>query len=166
MTRILAIDPGSTESGWVVIDAYTRQPLRFGKTTNDLLLAELRRGEILSDVRHVAVERIASYGMAVGAEVFDTCMVIGRLQEALRHCAPRLVYRREVKLHHCASPKANDSNITQALVDRFAYGQPNRGKGTKKQPGWFYGFAKDVWQAYAIAVLVADDEGYERKATA
>lgn len=160
MTRILAIDPGSTESGWVVIDAGTREPLRFGKTTNDLLLGELRHGAILSDVRHVAVEMVASYGMAVGAEVFDTCVWVGKYAEALRHHEPRLVYRREVKLHHCGQPRANDSNITQALVDRFAYGQPNRGKGTKKAPGWFYGFKADVWQAYAIAVLVADEYGY------
>jgi hypothetical protein len=68
----------------------------------------------------------------------------------------RLVYRRDVKLHHCQSAKAKDANITQALIDRFAYGQPNRGKGTKSEPGWFHGFAADIWQAYALAVFSAD----------
>ena len=39
---------------------------------------------------------------------------------------------------------------------RFAHGQPNHGKGTKAQPGWFYGFHADIWQAYALAVYAAD----------
>jgi hypothetical protein len=69
---------------------------------------------------------------------------------------PELVYRRDVKLHHCHSAKAKDANITQALIDRFAPGVPNRGKGTKAEPGWFYGFKADIWAAYALAVYVAD----------
>jgi hypothetical protein len=59
-------------------------------------------------------------------------------------------------MHHCHVSSAKDSNITQALIDRFAMGRPNRGKGTKAEPGWFYGFRKDIWQAYALGVLEAD----------
>ena len=107
------------------------------------------------------LEMIASYGMAVGKEVFETCVWIGRLlqvheENRVFHPA-HLVYRRDVKLHHCHSAKAKDANITQALIDRFASGQPNRGKGTKARPGWFYGFAADIWQAYALAVLASDN---------
>jgi hypothetical protein len=61
-------------------------------------------------------------------------------------------------LHHCHSAKAKDSNIRQALADRFAPGEPNYGKGTKANQGWFYGFSADVWQAYALAVYAADQE--------
>lgn len=32
----------------------------------------------------------------------------------------------------------------------------NHGKGTKANPGWFYGFRADVWQAHALAVYAAD----------
>jgi hypothetical protein len=67
-----------------------------------------------------------------------------------------LVYRADVKLHHCHSSKAKDSNITQALIDRFASGVPNHGKGSKAAPGWFYGFKADIWAAYALAVYTAD----------
>jgi hypothetical protein len=103
---------------------------------------------------------VASYGMAVGADVFETCVWIGRFFESLVDCGtrPELVKRHPVKLHHCHDSRAKDSNITQALVDRFASGQPNRGKGTKAAPGWFHGFVTDIWQAYALAVYAADVE--------
>lgn len=155
-TRLLAIDPGNTESGWVIIDPTTCKPIEFGKTPNDELLEMLQLAPIVAD--HIVIEMIASYGMAVGAEVFDTCVWIGRFYETV--LAPRttveLIKRHPVKLHHCHTSKAKDANVTQALVDRFAPGQPNHGKGTKAEPGWFYGFRADIWQAYALAVYAAD----------
>ena len=162
MTRVLAIDPGNTESAYVVIDQSTCRPLVIGKVPNDALIGELRNG--LAWAEHIAIEMVASYGMAVGADVFETCVWIGRFQERIAASGPTganatLVKRNPVKVHHCHSSKAKDSNITQALIDRFASGEPNRGKGTKAQPGWFYGFAADVWQAYALAVYVADTTG-------
>lgn len=153
MTTILAIDPGNTESGWVLIDGETCEPVQFGKTANDELRRTLRAEELFAD--SLAIEMVASYGMAVGKEVFETCVWIGRFSEC-HDTEPQLVYRRDIKLHHCHSAKAKDSNITQALVDRFATGAPNHGKGTKTAPGWFYGFRADIWQAYALAVYVAD----------
>lgn len=160
MTRILAIDPGSTESGWCVIDAETRQPLHHGKHGNEMLTGLVRNGSSIGDPDTLVIEMIASYGMAVGKEVFETCVWIGRFLEAAED-NPWLFrrsreFRREVKLHHCMSAKAKDTNIRQALVDRFAPGEPNHGKGTKAEPGWFHGFAADVWAAYALAVMVAD----------
>jgi len=96
--------------------------------------------------------------MPVGAEIFETCVWIGRFFQlfALKGIDPDLVYRADVKLHHCHTSKAKDSNITQALIDRFAPGVPNHGKGTKANPGWFDGFKADIWAAYALAVLTAD----------
>ena len=50
--------------------------------------------------------------------------------------------------------------MKQALIDRFAPGVPNGGKGIVnkkvKQPGWFYGFKGDIWQAYAVGVTYYD----------
>lgn len=154
---ILAIDPGNTLSGYALIEPGTCRPLDIGKVPNVEVLELIRP----TSYDHLSIEMIASYGMAVGKEVFDTCVWIGRFVQ--RHedrvaefASHSLVYRREVKLHHCNSAKAKDANITQALIDRFAYGQPNRGKGTKNNPGWFYGFAADIWQAYALAVHTND----------
>ncbi|MCR6649745.1 MAG: hypothetical protein NVV70_17000 [Cellulomonas sp.] len=154
--RILAIDPGNRESGWVVLDGATHRPLEFGKTPNTQLLADVHARAVRFDV--AVVEMVASYGMAVGAEVFETCVWIGRFVEAIaaQGVVAELVKRQPVKLHHCHSPRANDSNVRQALVDRFAYGERNFGKGTKAAPGWFFGFGADVWQAYALGVYAAD----------
>ena len=172
--RVLAIDPGNTDSGYALIDGDTCQPIEVGKIPNEQLLTALldwcigASSDYINDpdtagkpeFDHIAIEMVASYGMAVGKEVFETCVWIGRyaqLADVYATAVPcDLVYRRDVKLHHCGSVKAKDSNIAQALVDRFAPGQPNRGKGTKAAPGWFHGFAADMWQAYALAVLVAD----------
>ena len=168
MSRLLAIDPGSTESGWVVIDTDTLEPLEFGRTDNEALRAGIFSSSVtVPDFDAAFVEMVASYGMAVGKDVFQTCVWIGMFSTTIeRRCGklPTLVYRQPVKLHHCHSAKAKDSNIRQALVDRFAPGQPNYGKGTKAQPGWFYGFSADVWQAYALAVYAADTQ-HEREET-
>lgn len=153
--KILAIDPGNEYTGYVVVDADTRRPLRFDKTENSVLREQIVAGQF-DDVDRVFIEMIASYGLAVGAEVFHTCVWIGRFVELLDHKPIKLVPRQAVKLHHCHSPSAKDANISRALKDRFAAGVPNHGKGSKSQPGWFYGFKADVWQAYAIGVYAAD----------
>lgn len=49
-----------------------------------------------------------------------------------------------------------DSQIIKHLVDKFAPGEQNNGKGTKNSPGWFYGFKGDIWQAYALGIAYDD----------
>lgn len=151
--RILAIDPGNVESAYVTIGADYR-PIEFDKLRNDELLDRL----LFEPADLAAIEMVASYGMAVGADVFETCVWTGRFYQALasRALEPSLIKRLPVKTHHCHSAKATDTNIRQALVDRFALGQLNHGKGTKREPGWFYGFHSDVWAAYALAVYAVD----------
>ena len=159
--KILAIDPGTTESGCVVVEHDGHEiskVLRGEKIANELLLAQLPHYVGSCDI---AVEMVASYGMAVGREVFETCVWIGRFMQAAGSLRPAdversRIYRTDEKSTLCHSQKAKDSNIVQALVDRYAYGQPNFGKGTKRAPGFFYGFKKDTWQAMAVAVTYFD----------
>ncbi len=154
MSTLLAVDPGNAESAYCLIDATNRAPLEFAKVRNDWLLGYLTA----TSADSAAIEMVASYGMAVGADVFETCVWTGRFAQVLTDhgIEPQLVKRLPVKLHHCHSAKATDSNIRQALVDRFALGEPNHGKGTKTNPGFFFGFHSDIWAAYALAVYAAD----------
>lgn len=159
--KILAIDPGNVRSGYVLAEyeeAEIRRVLRVGKVENSEMM------QITSEVAEsaetdFAIEMIAGMGMAVGAEVFDTCVWIGRFWErALTRNFRRMeyIYRREEKLCLCGSQRAKDGNIRQALADRYAPGQPNFGKGTKKQPGFFFGFSADMWAAMAVAATYYD----------
>lgn len=156
LKKILAIDPGNTESGYVVVEHDGQKILRVlhkGKVDNETLLKRVLETPKYWDV---AIEMIASYGMAVGAEVFDTCVWIGRFEQAAQGHRIERIFRRDEKIYLCGNLSAKDSNIAQALVDRFAYGEPNRGKGTKKNPGFFHGFSKDMWAAMAVATTYFD----------
>lgn len=150
---ILAIDPGCTESAFVILDEDLR-PMLFAKLPNDELLDELINDRFYYD--HFAIEMVASYGMAVGKEVFETCVWLGRFIQAGGGAYFKYIYRKDEKMNLCHSMKANDASIKQALVDRFAYGVPNMGKGKKDSPGWFYGVSKDVWAAIAVGVTYHD----------
>ena len=156
MNSIIAIDPGSEESAFVLMDRRTCHAEEFGKVPNEELRDYLRK--IRHKTADMAIEMIASYGMPVGREVFDTCVWIGRFLEAWESLGgtAALVYRKDEKMQICGSPRANDATIRQALIDRYAYNVPNKGKGTKSDPGWFYGFKADIWQAYAVGVTYLD----------
>lgn len=151
---LLAIDPGNLESGVVIMDTETFEPKYKAKIANE-------NAEIVcrdAFVQEAVIEMVASYGMPVGETVFETCVAIGRFEQILeaRGIPVRRIKRKDVKMNLCGRATAKDSNIAQALVDRFAPGERNHGKGTKKEPGFFYGFKADIWQAYALGVTYID----------
>lgn len=154
--RLLAIDPGNAYSAYVVLDECLN-PQRHAKVENEDFIQRVIPELLASGISDLAIEMIASYGMAVGKSVFDTCVYIGRLKEACKSVKrQRYIYRMEEKVNLCHDSRAKDANIRVALVDRFAYGIPNGGKGTKKDPGFFYGFAADQWAAMAVGVTYYD----------
>ena len=155
---ILAIDPGTFESAYVIMGEDLK-PIEFGKVENKKLLTLIQNiKDKPYQVDHLAMEMVASYGMGVGKEVFETCVWIGRFLQEAHNRIPNLqrIYRKEVKMNLCHTMRAKDSNVIQALIDRFAYGVPNKGKGYKKNPGWFFDFKGDIWQAYAVGVTYYD----------
>lgn len=161
METIFAIDPGNIQSGYAVIEMPNFHLASFGKVDNGELIRLL---ELYNNKPHNApmfvFEKIASYGMPVGAEVFDTCIWIGRFVQAVKDCKKDFVFRKDEKITLCGSMRAKDSNIRQALIDRYAKHDFKNGKGTKKNPDTFYGVSKDVWAAIAVGVTY-----YERKGT-
>lgn len=153
--HILALDPGTTQTAWVHL--VRGIPLSHGKWPNEDVLAKLKASPLGDEL--LAVEMIASYGMPVGAEVFETCVWIGRFLQAYDGPATR-VFRREVKLHLCASPRANDASIRQAILDRF--GGKEAAVGRKATPGPLYGIKADVWAALAVGLTIWDRYGVEK----
>lgn len=148
---ILAIDPGNIESAYCIIEKETYKPLEFGKIENNEMLNKIA---IFKDIDCIVIEKVASYGMAVGQTVFDTCEWYGRFIQKYADSNDNFkiayIYRKEEKINLCGNMKAKDSNIRQALIDRFGI------VGIKKNPGWFYGFKKDIWSAYAVGVTYLD----------
>ena len=144
---ILAIDPGNKQSGWCLFDG--QRVHDSGVLDNDEMLGRV----LLNRDKRLAIEMIASYGMPVGREVFDTCVWIGRFIQAHGGDA-QLVYRKDVKMHLCGTMKAKDGNIRQAIIDLFP--ATGGGKipqiGIKSQKGPLYGVSSHAWPALAVAI--------------
>ena len=147
---ILAIDPGNIESAYVLMDKNLK-PVEFGKIPNEEMLSIVNTYNVLQTVDDFAIEMVASYGMPVGESIFETVFWIGRFWgETGNFKRKARIYRKDVKMNLCNSMRAKDSNIRQALIDRFGV------VGVKKNPGWFYGFKADIWSAYAVGVTYYD----------
>lgn len=148
--KVLAIDPGPTQSAFVVWDGERIGDM--GKLENSSLLVSLLAPEMFDAIPDVCIiEKVASYGMAVGESVFETVFWTGRFCQAWgkKGFFDRMP-RMSVKMHLCGQARAKDANIRQALIDRF--GEPGR----KKSPGLTYGLSGDTWQSFALAVTWLD----------
>ncbi len=125
----------------VLID--NNQFIRYFKKT----IKEYKKNDLF-----VAIEGLECLGQIVGKNVFDTAYFIGRLMQicADNKVTTKIIYRKEEKIVICHDLFANDSKIRQILIDEFG------DKGSKKNPGFFYGFSKDIWNAFAVAVVYRD----------
>lgn len=153
---ILAIDPGSTESAWLIL--MNGKPVAFDITNNDQLccmLAQPEEGFPWS--QHLAIETLHVRGMPTAQEELDTQFWAGRIVEA--YCGGRShsqkerftkMKRMDVKMHICGSSRAKDANIRAALIDRFG------GKEATKKGGVLYGIKADLWSALAIGITYAE----------
>ena len=150
MNALLSIDPGTTKSGWVIFE--DGRVSNSGVNENDAVLNLVK---LWDKDDELAIEMIAGMGMAVGQTTFDTCVWIGRFQQAYaRPDDVRFVRRHDVKMHLCGNARAKDANIRQALLDMFP--ATGGGKipqiGVKSNPGPLYGVSSHAWSALAVAV--------------
>lgn len=144
MTAILAIDPGSERSAWVVLDgdAVTAH----GIDANHFALAAVNayRGAGAT----IVIEDIEPRQQPLGREVADTLRWIGRFyQEACLGRDVHLLTRRAVTRHHIdGGTKGADGRIRAALIDRWG------GRDAIRKDGPLHGIRADEWQALALAV--------------
>jgi hypothetical protein len=162
VTRILAIDPGYEQSAVVRLDGGR---VTFAETSpNQTVLDSFANGMwAYSDL--ILIEQIASYGMPVGREVFETVYWSGRFHQQVeaiwgpgQATIPIPVHRlprKTVVTQICGSARAKDANVRQALIDRYG-GSKAEAVGTKAKPGPLYGVHGDQWAALALAVAWAE----------
>jgi hypothetical protein len=125
MTKILAIDPGTSKSGWCYMEKGI--PVEWGWTANEEMYALINKFQV-----PLVIEDIVNFGMPSGKDVFTTVRWTGRFDRHAEASALPCTYitRTEVKLAVCESPRANDSTIRQGLIDR--YGGDEKAIGGKK----------------------------------
>ena len=153
--NILAIDPGSKQSGYVIWDMTALKALSMDHCPNEVIYRLIEK-ESIATIQAVAIERIRGYGIVAGDDTFDTCEWVGRFQSIAeqRGIPTVLIPRKDIKRHLCGNVTTNDKYIRQALIDRFG------DVGTKKAPGPLYGISGHLWSALAVGVTWMDN--YER----
>lgn len=152
---VTGIDPGPSMTAYALYDGTA--VCGHGKVANaDLREQIIQQGFFGSSA--VVFEKVTSFGMPVGSEVFETVFWTGRFFEAIHgHVQEGAVVARlsriDVKRHMCNDVRAKDANIRQAVIERFtAGGNPKEARGTKKAPGPLYGIKSDCWSALAVAI--------------
>lgn len=164
---VIGIDPGCLESAVVIYDSERKRIDVHFKKPNTELLNWFQQFEEDEEVDGICIEMIASYGMAVGIEVFETCVWIGRFMEALKNCKVRRVYRKTIAGYICNDARAKDANIRQSLLDlvgpqkiaRTELVDTKKGQVSKTVmvPGPTFGLKGDTWSALSIAIWASDN---------
>lgn len=160
--KVMAIDPGTTESA-IVLLSVEGDVLYHHKMPNDEVLAWVQGAfdkRVDNPVRDLVIEQVASYGMPVGREVFETVHWAGRFHQAaldlgFRASVTRLT-RKTVAEHLCGGGERekgktpNDATVRKALLDRYG------GEEARKKGGALYGITNDRWAALAVGCAYLD----------
>lgn len=130
---LLAIDPGSEKSGWVVLSSG-------GEIQEGGVLANETLREYLLDWDHeVVIEKMMCYGKPVGAEVFTTIYWSGIFMECVRRRGSRVTLIPRSDVVKWAGAKG-DANLRAAVIKCQNWG------GTK------YPISTHAWQAAAVGL--------------
>lgn len=147
---VLALDPGSERSAWVLLDGMT--VVAHAKEPNADVLGLLRSG-VSGDA--VVIEFMSPRGMPTSAQEMETLWWAGRFGEAAsRHGVVHRLTRDAVKYHLTGRRVGvNDAAIRAVLIDRYGgIGGKAAAVGVKASPGPLYGVRADVWAALAVGV--------------
>lgn len=151
--KVLAIDPGDKESGFVIIQPTKDRRLnskfsliRHGNIPNfDLLKIITSNSE---GVEVGLIEMIQSYGKPVGESIFNTCRWIGKFELRMNDNSWRtaLVFRKSIINFHLSSAavKNPDSLIRKKMMAKY----PQESKG----------ITKHSWQALGLASMYLESQ--------
>ena len=122
--KILAIDPGSSQSGYVFFDKATYQVLEFGKITNKLMLKKIDEFNCLT-----LIEKPDYISLGAGREVIDTIFWCGRFYQYAKGFK-YLFGRQELKKEYGLK---NDSAVIKFIKENYEVK-----------------LSKDAWQAFLL----------------
>jgi hypothetical protein len=147
MVSILAIDPGSSYSAWVNVNAVKVQEHGIVPNAEMLPLLRLARATGMT----IVIERIEPrYGLRMGWETIETCEWIGRFIQAADGMAI-LLRRSDILRHFNVSGKGTaDAGIRAALMDRYG------GTASVRKGFPLYGIHTHEWAALSVAVAYQD----------
>lgn len=148
--KILAIDPGPVQSGWVYYDTETKLPLFFGIDTTRELISRMDPARAIDQL---VIEKVGTQQQNMaGDPVFETCVSIGRFVEAFNRDADvcRDLTRSAVIIHLHGFQrrkradgtwfKVKDKHINALIRERYG-GQEKAIGGVRcpkcKGKGWF-----------------------------
>jgi hypothetical protein len=148
--NILAIDPGTMQSGWVLFDG--ARVIQSGTSPNDEVLMACY-SQAAGQAQCLAIEEPEGMGQIASHALLRAAWAGGGFERAWPRLArsPLRITRRmvvaELLRPATVKGKSQDSRIRQALIDRV--GEP----GTKRAPGPTYGVSSHAWSALAVAVV-------------
>jgi hypothetical protein len=141
MRTVLACDPGSYKSAFIVWDGRT---VRNSGIVENGALQELLKSGDLAPYDFAAIERMANMGQRVGEEVLATVWWSGRFYEALsRKTEVTRPYRTAIK-KHLGCGRGKDKDVRAALIEKWGE------VGTKSNRGPLWGVSSHIWAALAV----------------
>jgi hypothetical protein len=162
--RVIGVDPGTYKSGLVSL-IFDRPHKEIRKVEwvkeypNDSLVPLLKDQ---SDAI-VVIEYPRSYNMRVGDDMFDMICSCGRMLEGMRSSnVPAILIPRTVVKHAlCGNVSSSDAQAKEAARHKYVQHEHFQefgklGKGTRKNPGIFYGFNNHTFDALAVIVTFMD----------
>lgn len=131
---IIALDPGNTRTGWISLteDDSVVGHMKVhghGHTPNIHIRQAFAAFRECHDDKTLLIECPRPAGQLMSAETMETLVEIGRFLQMWRG-AWSFVFRVDVKKNLLGAAKGKDSQVTQALKDRF--GGESRAVGGKK----------------------------------
>lgn len=153
---LLAIDPGSEQSGCVVYGVEENVILESGIVDNLQMLDDLALSMMIDTL---VIEYPVVRGQMMKSQVIETIFWIGRFAQVWGDMGTFIRFdRREVALRLCGRAAAKDKQIRRALIERFPKtgGGKEPSIGTKVSPGPLYGIKTHCWAALGVAVAYTD----------
>lgn len=158
---ILAIDPGSKQSGYVIADPLNKEkPVwEHGHVPNRELLEAIWYGTFPTGPNRVVIEDFEPWSLHPSSHQQLTVLWTGQFLAATEYALatkPALLRRKEVCYWLTGDPNCKTAGIRRELIDRYGPGQ-DKAIGTKKRgKGPLHGMKAHEFDALALAVVWAE----------